>query len=208
MATPPTRPLMVVALLLLMIPTAASWADDHNTADAAERRINDCGVNGLYLLLRRCGQEHDLATVRAALPAPGDKGLSMAQIAQASARLGQPLRGVRLRRSDLPLDRPFIALTRHGESGHFLLVEPAGRTGTMLAVLDFPRPPRLIDASTLLDSPEWTGLALLPQQPHERLAPYLAGTGAAGLLLLGIARLIRRRPGRHLVDTPNPALTQ
>jgi ABC-type bacteriocin/lantibiotic exporter with double-glycine peptidase domain len=190
-----------VGLLIVACAAPPSWGDDHG-ADS-DRRINDCGVNGLYALLRLCGRHADLAAVRAALPEPGDKGLSMAQLAAAADRLGQPVRGVRLRPEDFPLDRPAIVLLRTGEdSGHFVVVRPVGRTGTLVTLLDFPRPPRLVDVARLRSGAGWTGLALVPALPHERAAPYVAGAAALGLAAVGLTGARRRRPADIRPDAP------
>lgn len=187
----PWRSLAALALAATLAAPARADRD-------ADRRVNDCGVNGLYVLLRLCGRDPDLDAVRATLPEPGPKGLSMAQLAAAAERLGQPVRGVRLRPADFPLDRPAIVLLQTGEdSGHFVVVRPVGRTGTLVTRLDFPRPPRVVDAARLRAADDWTGLALVPVWPHERAAPYVAGAAAVGLATVGARGLSRRRASRR-----------
>jgi len=156
-------------------------------------RINDCGVNCLYVLLRLDSRDVDLAELRRVIPRPDDRGLSMADLRDAAARFGVHLRGARLRREDLPLDRPVIALLSPEDRGHFVVLEPVGTTGTMAMLLDFPGPPRIVDYSSLATSKGWEGLALVPVRSWERVLPYAIGIAALALMLPLIYAPWRRR---------------
>jgi hypothetical protein len=157
-----------------------------------EQRINDCGVNCLYTLLRLSGRKVDLSALRATLPPPGASGYSMAELREAAGRFGLGLAGVRLAPRDMPLDRPVIVLRMADARGHYVVLKPVGQTGTMVQVLDFPKPPRIMDYSRILASEEWTGLALVPDRPLARAAPYLIGLSLAGITFIGGHMLVRR----------------
>jgi hypothetical protein len=171
----PSRQILAVVLLVAALSGASVAAADID-------RINDCGVNCLYVLLRLDSRDVDLAELRRALPHPGEEGLSMADLRNAAARFGTHLRGARLRREDLPLDRPVIALLGSEGIGHFVVLEPVGTTGTMAMLLDFPGPPRIVDYSSLLTMRGWNGFALVPVRPWERALPYAVGITASVLV--------------------------
>jgi len=164
-------------------------------ADEGDRLINDCGVNSLYLLLRLCSAEVDLAEVRRALPDTRNHGLSMAEIGAASGRYGVSLRGERIEPGDVPIDRPMIVLLKSGEEGqgHFVVLEPVGVLGKKVMVLDFPRPARIVDYTDLMKGGDWTGLALAPVTPWERFGPWLASGVGVLLVTLGVVSPWRRR---------------
>ncbi len=165
--------------------------------DAAARLINDCGVNSLYLLLTLRSVEADLADLRRTLPDTVERGLSMAEIRAASAKHGCRLRGAKIGAGDVPLDRPAIVLLKpEGGEGHFVVLEPVGVLGKMVMVLDFPRPPRIVDYAELMDGGDWTGLALSPVTGWERIGPWVASGLGASLVALGVFAPWKRRRSR------------
>lgn len=184
----PSR-LVCAAVLLLASPARAF-------AEANVDPINDCGVNSLYLLLRLHSRDVNLSDLRRALPHPGMDGLSMADLQSAASSHGVSLRGTRLRREDFPLDRPIIALLRTEDDGHFVVLQPVGATGTMAMILDFPRPPKIVDHASLSDSEDWNGLALVPVRPWESAFPYSVGIAASVLAASLSYRLRARLRGR------------
>ncbi len=170
--------------------------------DDGSRLINDCGVNSLYLMLKLRAAEVDLADLRRALPSTAERGLSLAEIRAASARFGCRLRGAKIGARDVPLDRPAIVLLKpEGGEGHFVVLEPVGVLGKMVMVLDFPRPPRVVDSSEIMGGAGWTGLALTPVAPWERYGPWVASGVGVSLVALGIAAPWRRR---HATGSPDP----
>jgi hypothetical protein len=60
-----------------------------------------------------------------------------------------------------------------------------GVTGTMVMVLDFPRPPRVMDYDELLKSNGWSGYVLTPMSLRRKLAPWLVA--ASGLVMASVA---------------------
>lgn len=157
------------------------------------RSSKDCGITSLYVLLSLCSRQVDLSELRERLPDPGGRGLSMAEIQAASRSFGASLRGTRVTRNDLPIDRPMIVLFRSGGKGHFLVLQPVGSRGKMVMVLDFPRPCRIAGYSELMESAGWTGLALRPVSRWERPWIYLAAAAGGGLTALGLAVPLWRR---------------
>lgn len=166
--------------------------------DDSDFRINDCGVNCLYVLLRSLDRDVDLAKLRASMPVPGELGLSMEQLQQAASDHGLALSGVRLASQDFPIDRPAIFLMKTGERGHYVVVQPAGTTGKMAIVLDFPRPPRLVDYDEIIAQADWTGLALIPSRPNwpARIA---GGLAVVSGLALGALLVVPRLRARYRV---------
>lgn len=128
---------------------------------------NDCGVNCVYLLLNLQSCPVDLAELRRTLPQPGEGGISMAELQAASGKFGLPLRGAFITARDLPLHKPAIAFIENDRNNHFIVLSPVGETGTMVTVLDFPHPPKVVDYSSLISSPGWTGRVLLPSSTYE-----------------------------------------
>ncbi len=182
----------VASIVVLALGLSASMAS--GAADEGERIINDCGVNSLYLLLRLRSTEVDLAELRRTLPDTEAQGLSMAEIGAASGRYGVPLRGRRLGPDDVPIDRPTIALLKPSDGqGHYVVLEPVGFRGRAVMVLDFPRPPRIVDYADLMRGGDWTGLALVPVTLWDRSGPWISsGTGVL-LVLAGLAPVWKRR---------------
>jgi hypothetical protein len=180
--------LLVFALCLAPAPLLGDEERD------ATRRINDCGVNSLYLLLRRHSATVDLSDLRRSLPSTEAHGLSMAEIQAASGRHGVPLRGKRIGPGDVPIDRPVIVLLKSsGSQGHFVVLEPVGVLGKKVMVLDFPRPAQIVDYADLMKGDDWTGLALAPVTPWERFGPWVASGAGVLLAILGLASPWKRR---------------
>lgn len=101
----------------------------------------DCGPNALYLLLRSSGIDVRMEAIERALPPRHSDGYSMAELRDAARACGLSLRGIRIGPDDVPLDRPVIAHMDQGRSGHYVLLRPIGRTGTMVQVIEPPVAP-------------------------------------------------------------------
>jgi hypothetical protein len=136
-------------------------------------QFKNCGITSLYLLLELSGKPTDLSVIERMLPSHTTQGYSLAELQAAAHRRGLSVRGVRLRRSDLPLDRPVIAYMRGPHTGHFVVLRPVGTTGTMVQIFDPPSPPRVLDYDRLLHHPGWTVRLLMPQTTYEQLTPYV-----------------------------------
>lgn len=182
-----------VSGMLAIVVVGAGWpaAARSQFTPAAEDAVNDCGVNALYVMLRLEGRAADLADLRRTLPDRREDGLSMADLQDAAAAWGCRLVGRQVGPERLPLDRPAIAWQRHEGSGHFIVLRPVGETGTMVAVLDFPRPPRVVDYTELLESPRWSGRVLMPDDPWRHAAKL--GVGCLALAAVAGLSMLRRR---------------
>lgn len=163
-------------------------------AQEAEDAVNDCGVNALYLMLRLEGRAVDLADLRRGLPDHRADGLSMADLQRAAASRGCRLAGRRVGPDDVPLDRPAIAWLKHEGGGHFVVLRPVGETGTMVTVLDFPRPPRAVDYAELLATAGWSGRVMTPVGPWRLAAAWAAGGFGLAAAAAAMLRLARRGP--------------
>ncbi len=188
----------IMKLSCFLLISAAPVATAADEPDDSRYRINDCGVNCVYVLLRSLGRDIDLAELRSSMPVPGELGLSMEQLQQAASDHGLALSGVRLASQDFPIDRPAIFLMKTGERGHYVVVQPAGTTGKMAIVLDFPRPPRLVDYDEIIAQADWTGLALIPSRPNwpARIA---GGLAVVSGLALGALLVVPRLRARYRV---------
>lgn len=180
---------MKASLRLAMVAVLIGLSGAGALGETAEgdRLIKDCGVNSLYLLLRLCSTNADLAKLRATMPDTRANGLSMAEIQAASAKHGVVLQGKRIGLGDVPIDRPMITLLRSdGDQGHFVVLEPVGVLGKSVMVLDFPRPAQVVAYSDLLKASGWTGLTLAPVTSWERFGPWSASGVGVLLLVLGL----------------------
>ena len=183
---------LFLAIALGLGLTSASLLGDEERDES--RLVNDCGVNSLYLLLRLRSAEVELSNLRRILPHTEAHGLSMAEIQEASARYGVPLRGKRIGPDDVPIDRPTIVLLKSGaNSGHFVVLEPVGVSGKKVMILDFPRPAQIVDYADLIAGDAWTGLALAPITPWERFGPWVMSGSGVGLAIVGLIYPRRRR---------------
>ena len=70
--------------------------------------------------------------------------------------------GIRLEKSVDAIDRPMLVFLKRGSHGHFVVIRPIGHTGKLVQVIDSARGTEVVDKSDLINSPDWTGLALIP----------------------------------------------
>lgn len=185
-------------LAVAPIESGAAHSGQQRPADAEtsarEEDAIPCGTLSLYVLCRLEGRKVDLTTVAARLPEDVRAGHSLAEIRDAAAECGLRLRGVRLRPSDWPLDRPaLVHLDRHS-SGHFVVIRPVGQSGRLAQVIDGRHRVEVLDFERLVSSPEWTGLALIPGRPN-----WAGGAGvalaiaASGLVVSHTVARLRQR---------------
>jgi hypothetical protein len=103
---------------------------------------------------------------------------------EAARGWGLPLRGVRLDLASERLRSPALVHLAEPVHGHFVVIRPVGRSGTLVQVLDPNRAPYVMERSELVKLPGWTGLALVPERPVEwtrvaGVALLVAGLGLA-----------------------------
>ena len=174
------------AIIAAVMIAALASADDL----ATEYVPPDCGPTALYLLLHFFGNPADLSTVESALPSSNH---SMAEIQRAAASRGVALEGREHGPDRPPPDRVSIAYMKTNGVGHYIVLRPVGVLGTMVQVIDPPRPPRVMDYDRLVSNPSWTGRLLVPLTMAERLRTPLLALLSLTLAIVLILRLRRFR---------------
>ena len=122
--------------------------------------VLSCGTLSLTTLLRLetgAGTPEQVATH---LPETSEH--SLADLRNAAREFGVPLRGVRIRLDDWPLDRPALVKFNREESGHFVVVRSVGHNGRLMQIIDPTHGVSVQDADQVFRSRAWTGLALVP----------------------------------------------
>jgi Peptidase C39 family len=156
--------------------------------------VYDCGTLSLYVLLHTEGLPTDLRRLESMLPAPGARGYSMRELQLAARARGLSLSGVLLKTDASAIDRPMILYLRQGRHGHFIVVRPVGKMGSLVQIVDPNRPASVADKSALFMSPGWTGLALRPDRPGWiRRGGWVVGAMAATIGVGGWHSLRRRK---------------
>lgn len=178
----------IFAVLLLFVGRASA------DGEPAEGPAFDCGTLALYTLIRLEGHPVDLKALEARLPAPRDRGYSMEDLRVAARSFDLNLSGVHVLASDYAPDRPILAFIRLRPHGHYFVIRPVGHTGRLVQVLDSNREPYVLDATGLYNSPEWTGIALIPDRPNWP-ARFLIGFGLA----VSLAAVLRSRSVRDML---------
>ena len=210
------RPAVLRRLILLLVAIGVSWSPFENcwgddqakhakpNAQAqvsSESTIDDqppdCGRLSLALLLDLTQRSISLDQLEKVLPITRASGLSMLELKESARRFGLILDGVRLRARPGVIDRPMILYFQRGEHGHFVVARPVGHTGRLVQVLDPLNALEILDQSTLVAHPDWTGLALVPSDDRLPGIQVVALVALAGLAALsadrGIRVLARRR---------------
>jgi hypothetical protein len=57
-----------------------------------------------------------------------------------------------------------IVFLKRPQHGHFQVVRPVGHTGKLAQVIDASSSPEIVDRLAMFTSPEWTGIALVPDR--------------------------------------------
>ncbi len=122
----------------------------------------DCGVLAIHTLSKLMGRPIELDLLRRHLPPTPPGGYSMKELRDAAGTCGLGLVGVRLTKDERSIDRPMVLYLDRGEHGHFLVVRPIGHTGKLVQMIDSVSPPVVLDKTALLNTREWTDLALIP----------------------------------------------
>jgi hypothetical protein len=115
----------------------------------------------------------------------------MEKLRDAARACGLSLRGVLLNKDERAIDRPMMVFLKRSQHGHFQVVRPVGNTGKLAQVID-PNSPSgsiIVDKLTMFRSPEWTGIALVPDRrpswPVRIARGLIGGAVLAGLVLAG-----------------------
>jgi hypothetical protein len=192
-----TRPGVGAFTVALVLGFAFGPVPQSSQAGAAEPFTPpDCGLNCLYALLKLNGNEVDLQTLESALPPRNAQGYSLAELQAAASTFGMRLEGRQVGPSDTPFDRPVIAHIGFGEtrSGHYVVLVPVGRTGTMTQMFDPPYHPHITDYTKLFVANRGSMRILRPVYDGETLirAFALFATVACLLAVVGALTLSRR----------------
>jgi hypothetical protein len=163
-----------------------------------------CGVQCLMLLdgMRRISSGRGEASLLSESIADATRPLSMWELITMGKSLGIELVGVDLQ-NGRGLDRPTICYLKQGQHGHFVVIRPVGRSGTLVQVLDPNLAPYVMERSELVKLPGWTGLALVPERlvGWWRVAGVALLVGGVGLMVVArlrskgyLACIVRRSP--------------
>lgn len=179
-----SAPMTLALALLAALPSGGSAAPP------------DCGLRSLCLLLRLEGADARVADLQAALPEPSPQGYSLLELREAAAACGIDLAGVRLVDGPEAIRRAALVHLRQERADHFVVVRPLADGSGRFQVIDPDRPPAVLSAAKLRQSPEWTGFALIrgrsirPRHVVAGLAAILAPIGAScwvGLRVGGVS---------------------
>lgn len=145
--------LRTITILLLM----------SNSLGAAEFVPPDCGVNSLYLLLDLNGKRTSISHIKSLLPPARDNGYSLDDLRRAAKPCGLRLTGKILRLKETPLDRAVLAHLDTGviAGGHYVVLVPAGTTGKVVQLIDYPYAPKMLDYSSIVSDD--SGIPILYQ---------------------------------------------
>jgi Peptidase C39 family len=155
--------LVYPVLVLFTCATASASFDASGDAGAEGQLENDCGLLALYTLMRIHGRGVGLAEIQKHLGPPGQGGVSMRALLDASEVLGLPLSAVRYEPGTPVREPALIFLSRAGR-GHFMVVRPVGNSGELLQVSDGLAAPYVMEARKLYQLPYWHGLALVKRR--------------------------------------------
>ncbi len=196
--------LSLVTLIALPGDTSGRDGDDPGPDDTI-----DCGMTSLGTLLLIEGHPMQPERVLAALGGPSASGSSLEELRDAAAACGLRLEGVRLNKDERAIDRPMIIFLKRPRHGHYQVIRPVGHTGRLVQVIDPNWPPSVLDKASLMQSPEWTAIALVPARPPGwpvRIASGLIG-GIAMAGMISIVPLLRRLGVRRSLHGGCPDLT-
>jgi ABC-type bacteriocin/lantibiotic exporter with double-glycine peptidase domain len=163
-------------------PNAAMAVREDPSAKRHETQY-ECNTISLYMFYKINCIDIDINMIEGLLPPSTARGRNMEALVNASRTLGLPLEAVRFGPNE-PIQEPSIILVRRSEHGHFVVVRPVGRSGKLLQVLDGYAAPRIVEATRVYQSPQWTGLALVMPRRLSRLLFYTTVIIIFGILML------------------------
>ena len=175
--------------------------------------IVDCGTMSLAALLSLEGYPAAPELLVARLRPSSPAGPSLEELRNAAAASGLKLRGVRLNKEERAIDRPMIVFLRRTDHGHFQVVRPVGHTGKLAQVIDPNWPPAVVEKAALFATPEWTGIALIPDRGPGwgiRIAwGLVSGAAVAGLAWIGprLRRRIVRRSAQQVTGAESARIS-
>jgi hypothetical protein len=135
-------------------------------ADEVPPGNTNCASFALFYLLKLERRGIPLGEISKAMPIDGREGTSMKEIAESARKWGVVLRPMAIDKPAAYPDNQVVAFLREGTGGHYIVTRSVGRRHTMVQVLDRTNDPVIIDIADLLRSPEWSGLAFVPERPN------------------------------------------
>lgn len=186
--------MLLCMVLMFAAISEVSSATNHDTSAQGDAEFspteNDCGIRALFLLLRAMDIDTSFEDIRTALPPPSFEGYSIAELREASRKLGLSLRVERLDPKSYGIGQPMIAYLEQPSGGHFVFIRPLGKSDRIIQVLEYPFAPKIMDLDYFISHTGWSGIATIPRSG--RTMPLLAIIAlvlvmgmAVGLLLLG-----------------------
>jgi hypothetical protein len=178
------------SVIAVAVPLGSVAGSEHDarTDDAGI----DCGTMalGALLLLERYPAGPD--AILAHLKPSSSAGYSLEELRDAAGACGLRLRGVRLNKDEGAIDRPMIVFFMRSRNGHYRVIRPVGHTGKLAQVIDPNLPPYVVDKLAMFATPEWTGIALVPDRrpgwPIRIALGLLSGSALAGVAWIGMRR--------------------
>jgi MYXO-CTERM domain-containing protein len=191
------RAVLVSAIFLPLSTAAVPTARPQEEDVDASGSLRGCGLRCLYLLFLMSGKQVPQSPRWHSSAENAEHLVSMSELQSIARESGMTLRGEVLSVDEAQPDRPMIAYLEYPGGGHFVVVRPVGRTGTMVQVLDPNREPFILDHKHLSSLPGWTGRVLVPRGPSEISKPLWAMV-LLGLGMLAAWRYHGRFPRRRL----------
>lgn len=148
---------------------------------ATEETSASCGLGALYCLLRAEGKSCTLLDVAAVLPHQTAEGYSLLEIQEGARLLGLSLKGIQTSSANAaPRKRAMVYLSNR-EFGHFIVIEPVGKSGKLVQVIDPVGLTYVVAYAELKHRKDWTGKMLL-------VAPWdLASTQGAAIVMFCVS---------------------
>jgi hypothetical protein len=185
------------ALLPLVVLPLLGYGTKGDVVDGTHQdsSVYDCGTIALYQFLQLEGAKVSLDEIEKHLPTPPPNGFSLMELRDVSRRFGMELIGVQLQVTDKAPRRSALLLLNEGRHGHYVVIRPVGHTGRLVQLLDFDKPPVVMDAARLYKAKAWTGIALI-RSSHSWIeglvyvVPLLSLVGGAVYIFLRRAQVL------------------
>ncbi len=190
---------MLMILLAFAISNCSTYPDSASPDDDSQAAELDCGTMTLSVLLNLSGRRASFDEVSNSLSSASDHGHSLLDLQEVATRFGLHTTGYQWQDHRSRPNKPCISLVRNFDgSGHFILLNPVGRSGTLVQIVDPPLHPRIVDFADLAEYYDWTGEILMPSpgvNPWIVCLSLLAGVVGA---LLGIRAMWGRLTKRTI----------
>ena len=185
----------VVLFSQILTSTVISMDDDARLRRSMPDGVAmSCGATSVFYLLRLEGRVVDAATLNTELGQEHTTSQSLGNLRDVALNHGVRLVGVTFTQPNVGFDRPTIVFLNRPPHGHFITLNPVGHSGKLIQVLDGLKKPSVLDIELLMSSPEWTGIALIPERPNwpAWIAGGLAVVSASILGFMRIAPRVRK----------------